>query len=139
VAKTHCKHGHEFSDDNVYCYKGRQICRVCARARTAAWRSKNWPSVSVTAWRRNVGKLAKQLSIKGEQVQKLREANCEICGEQTFRHGKSQCHIDHDHKTGKVRGSLCSACNMGLGKFKDSEQLLLSAISYLRRKQDAAA
>ena len=28
-------------------------------------------------------------------------------------------HIDHCHKTGKVRGILCVQCNMLLGKLKD--------------------
>ena len=39
--------------------------------------------------------------------------------------------IDHCHTTGKVRGVLCMHCNQGLGKFKDSPELLYSAISYL--------
>jgi hypothetical protein len=39
--------------------------------------------------------------------------------------------IDHDHKTGKIRGLLCNACNKGLGLFHDSPDLLISAIRYL--------
>lgn len=40
--------------------------------------------------------------------------------------------IDHDHKTGKVRGLLCMNCNIGIGNLKESEETLMSAIAYLR-------
>jgi len=39
--------------------------------------------------------------------------------------------VDHCHVSGKVRGLLCSECNLGLGKFKDSLNKLRKAVSYL--------
>lgn len=52
---------------------------------------------------------------------------CRICDKDI----STKFHIDHDHKTNKVRGLLCVSCNMGLGLFKDDEILLRKAISYL--------
>lgn len=41
--------------------------------------------------------------------------------------------IDHDHKTGIIRGLLCGLCNMGLGSFRDNPEHLASAILYLNK------
>lgn len=37
---------------------------------------------------------------------------------------------DHDHKTGKIRGFICTRCNMGIG-YLSSPALLQAAVSYL--------
>jgi hypothetical protein len=50
---------------------------------------------------------------------------CEICG------GTNRLGIDHSHTTGKPRGLLCRACNVGLGYLKESSVLLQSAIHYV--------
>lgn len=61
----------------------------------------------------------------------LRNQNgvCAICKE-INDDGRSLA-VDHDHYTGKVRGLLCTRCNLGLGFFKDEIRLLAEAIVYL--------
>lgn len=39
--------------------------------------------------------------------------------------------IDHDHKTGNIRGLLCNGCNKGIGYFHDDPILLEKARRYL--------
>jgi hypothetical protein len=48
-----------------------------------------------------------------------------------MENGKLRLCVDHDHKTGKVRGLLCGACNIALGHFNHDPELLLKAIKYL--------
>lgn len=55
---------------------------------------------------------------------------CPICGKLLRPY-----FIDHDHKTGKVRGLLCPSCNTGLGFFADSIERLLAAVVYLRKQE----
>lgn len=59
---------------------------------------------------------------------------CKGCG-CSFRMSKplgaDTCHIDHDHKTGKVRGLLCSNCNSALGHVKDSPATMRRLAAYV--------
>lgn len=54
---------------------------------------------------------------------------CGICGEPELKNQRLS--IDHDHETGRIRGLLCSACNLGLGSFRDNTKRLESAIHWL--------
>lgn len=51
---------------------------------------------------------------------------CPICKERL-----TSPHVDHDHKTGQVRGLLCARCNFAVGHFRDSIENLQNAIVYL--------
>lgn len=61
---------------------------------------------------------------------------CAICESTDAKSNGARFHVDHDHKTGKVRGLLCGPCNTGIGKFRDSTALLISAIEYLKDHSD---
>jgi hypothetical protein len=55
---------------------------------------------------------------------------CEICdGEESSR--RKRMHLDHCHATGRVRGWLCSRCNLTLGQVKDDPELLRKLAAYL--------
>jgi len=61
---------------------------------------------------------------------------CAICNRpERFNNqfGVKSLAIDHDHKTGKIRGLLCSNCNRTLGLFEDNISLLESAKRYLEK------
>ena len=52
---------------------------------------------------------------------------CKIC------RSDKKLSVDHCHSTGKVRGLLCTSCNILLGGAKDSIKILEEAIEYLRK------
>lgn len=82
--------------------------------------------------------LQKTYGITSDQYEQMFEqvgGKCEICsGPPDIKmHGITRLAIDHDHKTGAVRGLLCNNCNVGIGLIGDTEEHLLAAIEYLRR------
>lgn len=74
----------------------------------------------------------KSYNISKEDAIVLRQSSthCAICKDPiSWEHR----HLDHCHTTGKVREILCPRCNKGLGSFRDSEEFLMNAITYLRK------
>ncbi|MGV5033770.1 endonuclease VII domain-containing protein [Streptomyces sp. NRAIS4] len=43
----------------------------------------------------------------------------------------SPAHVDHCHKTGRVRGVLCFNCNSAIGKLGDNPDAVRRAAAYL--------
>jgi uncharacterized protein (DUF983 family) len=43
--------------------------------------------------------------------------------------------VDHNHRTGAVRGIICQSCNVGLGHLQDKPQILRQAAEYIRLHQ----
>jgi hypothetical protein len=95
--------------------------------RTAEWRAKRDPKLVIEYRRRYM--LKKNYGITPEQFDTMllqQGGACAICRETI-----AKPHVDHDHKTGRVRGILCANCNVGLGMFGDDVKSLRSAIAYL--------
>jgi len=65
------------------------------------------------------------------QMLKTQDNKCAICGN-AFKNRKDTC-VDHDHNTGQIRQLLCFNCNIGIGKFKDSIDLVNRALGYLEK------
>ena len=48
-----------------------------------------------------------------EMILKAQQGRCAIC-KIILKPGTKQCHIDHDHRTNKIRGVLCNSCNRSM-------------------------
>lgn len=92
--------------------------------------------------------LWKNYKLTPEQYDKMlleQRGSCKIClsknpwgfVEKPRRATEFFC-VDHDHRTGKVRGLLCQPCNKGLGSFLDNPEYLRKAIEYLEESNESS-
>lgn len=61
---------------------------------------------------------------------------CDVCNKpETLirKEGIIRLSVDHNHKTNKIRGVLCSKCNQVLGQVNDSIEILLNLAIYLEK------
>jgi hypothetical protein len=75
-----------------------------------------------------------------EAMLQAQDGRCAICGSDdprgTIRNGgEKSFSVDHCHETGKIRGLLCAPCNVAIGQLQHSEEILLSAIRYLKSSE----
>lgn len=88
-----------------------------------------------TAKRKKRSDLMKDFGINADQYEAmLIEQNhvCAICNKHDICN--RDLAVDHCHITKRVRGLLCTNCNMALGKFQDDIQNLRRAIEYMERE-----
>lgn len=105
--------------------------------RTREARKERDPEAYWRQWRSKY--LLRNYGISLEEYEALllkQDGKCAICGSAEAVPGTKNCMaVDHDHKTGKVRGLLCMFCNRGLGAFKDSPAILKNAMDYLLKEE----
>jgi hypothetical protein len=114
VTKTCKKCGVEKPVDNFY-KNGTWLCKSCYIKQSVNNRYKREYSTS-----RN----------KLKKILKEQKNLCCICQINI----KNVYHIDHNHKSKKVRGLLCKKCNIGLGMFRDNPAVIFNAYNYLNTR-----
>lgn len=89
----------------------------------------SWCRVCRSTYRSEINRGRFRAVISDEKLKEIKRdiTECVICGD-----GGSLV-VDHDHKTGKIRGMLCNHCNRGLGHFRDDPLLLEFAAEYIRQ------
>jgi len=103
------------------------LCKDCANKKNKKYNKDNRPRL-----------IAQQLVSHRRRLYGLNEEEynnmilsqnnlCAICNKPSDK----TLHIDHDHTTGKVRGLLCSNCNLGIGLLQEDVSIFTRAIEYL--------
>jgi hypothetical protein len=103
----------------------------------AKWRAKYRADPSVALWANRKYKYgySKDMVFRSVEAQGNK---CPICQCSLLEIPDNKWHIDHDHKTGEVRGVLCFLCNHKLGVVEKAGKFNYeSALDYLRKHRDA--
>jgi len=107
-------------------------CKVCARKATKEWREAKG-NIPLSPEQSRANLLKSKFNITVEQYDNMlaeQDNRCAICNRHQLELTRRFA-VDHDHEFGYIRGLLCSICNTSLGGFKDSVEILKSAIAYL--------
>lgn len=118
-----CKECARLHNLNKYKFNKKKIL-----AKNKRWRDANRPKIKNAVLKRYYGitlKFYKKLLQK-------QNYKCAICKRKFNFDKPRQVGIDHEHRRGFIRGILCRDCNLLLAYCKDSIELLLSAINYLK-------
>lgn len=135
----------------------RSICKSCDKLKATKWNKVNkeahanhelkYRTLNPKQMKENKQKYVKEnpASIKNSALKYtygigLEEFNllksqqnncCAICATNEKDLDVKLC-VDHCHKTGKIRGILCTRCNLALGFIKEDIEALQKAINYLK-------
>ena len=110
--------------------KSLNCCPKCKK-KALTRRRKELGTYSEINRRHNIKKL---YGITPEQYDELLTAQSGVCA--ICRNGCGtypNLSVDHDHRTGVIRGLLCNVCNRFMGMAGDDPDLLRAAADYLQR------
>ena len=118
-------------------------CKDCEAEGVKALRPTPFPGPRCTTHHREVTK-ARRSAIHEKSVQRtyglapgdyqrIYEHQSGVCAgcQRAKGTGRRKLAVDHDHKTGMVRGLLCSTCNEILGHYRDDPRALMRLAEYL--------
>lgn len=66
--------------------------------------------------------------VKFQELLKTHNNSCALC----FVGPEGTLCVDHNHRTGGIRGILCWQCNAALGKLGDNLQGIMKVVRYLK-------
>ena len=98
--------------------------------------SARWRSNPENTRQKRMKYIEKRYGITYEQYEAMEKAQnglCKICLKLPTNSWSDRLHVDHDHKTGEVRGLLCYMCNVAVGNLEDSPERADRVAAYLRK------
>jgi len=109
-----------------------QYCRACKKAVNRESYLTKWKALKPAQHRQRTYGLE-----QAEYDRMMREQRhaCGVCSVSFKGLDRRLIHVDHDHRTGVVRGLLCNRCNTGLAAFIDDMSLIVHAAAYVAKAE----
>jgi hypothetical protein len=132
------KQPEEFYPDPTKKITGRRPdCKECNKKSTKKWVTKHQKKTTSRQYFWSVKHKYNLTEERYHAMMSEQNGKCAICLTipKSKRNGKTtiRMHVDHCHKTNKVRGLLCYKCNSAIGLFEDNINRMKNAIKYIRR------
>ena len=113
------------------------VCKSChAKTSSAGYRKMSQTEKD----RRNARSKAARYGMSLDEMLAYVDAHnglCDVCGKPDETHRKAtwtnKLTFDHDHVSGKLRGMLCSRCNIAIGSVEDNPETLYALAEYIER------
>lgn len=103
-------------------------CKECDNARVKIYRKNNKQRIRKQMLIRH---RFREYGLTEEQYNNMVLSQNNLCAICNNTSKNKALAIDHNHKTGEVRGLLCQNCNLAIGLFKENIIILNKAIEYL--------
>lgn len=123
-----CFHKDANRKDGLACW-----CRDCCASKARRWYAENHEEVKasnrVRYYERNYRITRRGLTLEEyNELLALQGGKCAVCGCELLRP-----QIDHCHRTDRVRGVLCTPCNIVVGWLESHAERAVQAAAYLAR------
>lgn len=126
------------------CFSETKICRRCQIRKSIFEFEKNQKTIAGKISRR--GECRECRNWKKPMSARLRREfekenpappfgkpfRCPVCQRTIVRQFTNEVVLDHNHKTGEIRGYLCRMCNNSIGMMDDDVNILKRAIRWLQ-------
>jgi len=119
------------------------ICKTCVNKRCNAWNDRHRDKINARSrelYKNDNGTKSKNCQLKHmygitldqyNQMLADQQDKCAICFRK--RSKSRRLAVDHCHKTGKVRGLLCTRCNLAFGYVNENLDTILGMVDYARK------
>lgn len=131
----------------------RYYCKDCNNSQYREWYASNDGKQVAADYRKNNPEQREQSRLKWQyknqenanlkkygltkseynQMLNNQHGTCYICNRPPT---SRKLHVDHDHKTQKIRALLCHGCNTSLGAVNEDITILINMIEYLKEFND---